>query len=163
MYIQSNLVFRNYVPSQLKDGMLFITERTMKTLGGDFIYTHVYEMNQVPTDSDDYEEFYAEHGYPVHVEIYAQIEDNPDAPLVLVANEDTIGWLEQEDQLSDFSIDDMNAVMLHHSGILGIYMEEDETTELLVPVLEEGMVVVTFMSNMYDEWDYDYNEEDLNQ
>jgi hypothetical protein len=143
--------------------MLFITERTMKTLGGDFIYTHVYEMNQVPTDSDDYEEFYAEHGYPVHVEIYAQIEDNPDAPLVLVANEDTIGWLEQEDQLSDFSIDDMNAVMLHHSGILGIYMEEDETTELLVPVLEEGMVVVTFMSNMYDEWDYDYNEEDLNQ
>ena len=163
MYIQSNLVFRNYVPSQLEDGMLFITERTMKTLGGDFIYTHVYEMNQVPTDSDDYEEFYAEHGYPVHVEIYAQIEDNPDAPLVLVANEDTIGWLEQEDQLSDFSIDDMNAVMLHHSGILGIYMEEDETTELLVPVLEEGMVVVTFMSNMYDEWDYDYNEEDLNQ
>ena len=163
MYIQSNLVFRNYVPSQLKDGMLFITERTMKTLGGDFIYTHVYEMNQVPTDSDNYEEFYAEHGFPVHVEIYAQIEDNPDAPLVLVANEDTIGWLEQEDQLSDFSIDDMNAVMLHHSGILGIYMEEDETTELLVPVLEEGMVVVTFMSNMYDEWDYDYNEEDLNQ
>ena len=161
MYIQSNLVFRNYVPSQLKDGMLFITERTMKTLGGDFIYTHVYEMNQVPTDSDDYEEFYAEHGYPVHVEIYAQIEDNPDAPLVLVANEDTIGWLEQEDQLSDFSIDDMNAVMLHHSGILGIYMEEDETTELLVPVLEEGMVVVTFMSNIYYEWDY--IEEDLNQ
>lgn len=159
MYIQSNLVFRNYVPSQLKDGMLFITERTMKTLGGDFIYIHVYEMNQVPTDSDDYEEFYAEHGYPVHVEIYAQIEDNPDAPLVLVANEDTIGWLEQEDQLSDFSIDDMNAVMLHHSGILGIYMEEDETTELLVPVLEEGMVVVTFMSNIYDEWE----EEDLNQ
>jgi hypothetical protein len=151
------------VPSQLEDGMLFITERTMKTLGGDFIYTHVYEMNQVPTDSDDYEEFYAEHGYPVHVEIYTQIEDNPDAPLVLVANEDTIGWIEQEDQLSDFSIDDMNAVMLHHSGILGIYMEEDETTELLVPVLEEGMVVVTFMSNMYDEWDYDYNEEDLNQ
>ena len=163
MYIQSNLVFRNYVPSHLEDGMLFITERTMKTLGGDFIYTHVYEMNQVPTDSDDYEEFYAEHGFPVRVEIYAQIEDNPDAPLVLVANEDTIGWLEQEDQLSDFSIDDMNAVMLHHSGILGIYMEEDETTELLVPVLEEGMVVVTFMSNMYDEWDYDYNEEDLNQ
>ena len=159
MYIQSNLVFRNYVPSQLEDGMLFITERTMKTLGGDFIYTHVYEMNQVPTDSDNYEEFYAEHGYPVHVEIYAQIEDNPDAPLVLVANEDTIGWLEQEDQLSDFSIDDMNAVMLHHSGILGIYMEEDETTELLVPVLEEGMVVVTFMSNIYDEWE----EEDLNQ
>ena len=159
MYIQSNLVFRNYVPSRLKEGMLFTTERIMTTLRGDFIYTHVYEMNDVPLDSDDYEEFYGEHGFPVHVEIYAQIDDNPDAALVLVANEDTIGWIEHEGQLYDFTIDDMNAVMMHYNGMLGIYMEDDETTELLVPVLEEGMVVVTFMSNIYDEWE----EEDLNQ
>jgi hypothetical protein len=43
--------------------------------------------------------------------------------------------------------------------MLAIYMEENETTELLVPVLEEGMVVVTWMDNIYDEWE----EEELNQ
>ena len=161
MYIPAHLVFKNYVPSRLTDGMLFITERSMYTLGGEQSYIHVYEMNDVPLDSDDYEIFYAEHGFPVNIEIYGQIEDNPDAALVLLAEENSIGWIEHEGQLYDFTIDDMNAVMMHYNGMLGIYMEDDETTELLVPVLEEGMVVVTWMDNIYDEWDY--IEEDLNQ
>ena len=161
MYIQSNLVFKKYVPSKLKEGMLFITERTMRTYGGDYIYTHVYEMYDVPTDIHECDEFYAEHGFPVRAEIYGQISDNPDAPLVLLANEESIGWIEHENQLYDFTLDDMNAILMHDSGMLGIYMEKDETTELLVPVLEEGMVVVTWMSNMYDEWE-DNIEEGLN-
>ena len=159
MYIPAHLVFKNYVPSRLKDGMLFITERSMYTLGGEQPYIHVYEMYDVPLDVDDYEIFYAEHGFPVHVQIYGQIDDNPDAELVLLAKEENIGWMEQEGQLYDFTIEDMNAVMMHYNGMLGIYMEEDETTELLVPVLEEGMVIVTWMDNIYDEWE----EEDLNQ
>ena len=161
MYIPAHLVFSHYVPSTIKEGMLFVTERFISTLGGEQPYLHVYEMNEVPTDSDDYEEFYAEHGFPVHVEIYGQISDNPDAALVLLANEESIGWIEQEGQLYDFDLDDMNAVMMHYNGMLGIYMEEDETTELLVPVLEEGMVVVTWMDNIYQE--YDDEEEELNQ
>jgi hypothetical protein len=156
MYIPANLVFRNYVPSELKEGMLFITERTMKTNGGDYIYTHVYEMNDVPLDEGYYDEFYKEHGYPVHVEIYAQVSDNPDDELVLVANEENIGWIEQENQLYDFTLEDMNAVMMHYSGMLGLYMEEDETTGLLVPVLEDGMVVVTCMDNIYQDYDEEY-------
>jgi len=144
------------VPSTLKDGMLFIAERSMYTMGGEQSYIHVYQMDDMPIDSDDYEEFYAEHGFPVHVEIYGQISDNPDDALVLLAEEDSIGWIEQENQLYDFTLDDMNAILMHYNGVLGIYVEEDETTELLVPVLEEGMVVVTYMDNIYEE--YDENE-----
>jgi hypothetical protein len=136
----------------------------MYTLGGEQPYIHVYEMNDVPLDADDYEIFYAEHGFPVNVEIYGQIEDNPDAALVLLAEENSIGWIEHENQLYDFTIDDMNTVMMYYNGMLGIYMEEDETTELLVPVLEEGMVVVTYMDNIYQDYDddefIDYDGED---
>jgi hypothetical protein len=142
--------------------MLFITERVMKTYGGDFMYTHVYEMNEVPLDEDYYDEFYKEHGYPVHVEIYAQIDDNPDAQLVLVAQEENIGWIEQDNQLYDFTLEDMNAVMLHYSGMLGIYMEEDEDTNMLVPVMEEGLVVVSWMNNIYEEYDDEYDELESN-
>jgi hypothetical protein len=46
--------------------------------------------------------------------------------------------------------------MMHHNGMLGIYMEEDdETTDALVPSLYEGLVVVTWMSNIYQEYDDD--------
>jgi len=136
--------------------MLFIAERSMYTLGGEQTYTHVYQMDEVPLDSDYYDDFYAEHGYPVHVEIYGQISDNPDDQLVLLAEEHSIGWIEHEGQLYDFTIDDMNAVMMHHNGMLGIYMEEDdETTDALVPSLYEGLVVVTWMSNIYQEYDDD--------
>jgi hypothetical protein len=152
-YIPAYLVFRNYIPSELKEGMLFCSERFIKNLGGEQMYLHLYEMYDVPTE--DYESFYLEHGYPVHVEIYAQIEDNPDSELVLVAKEENLGWIEHENQLYDFTIEDMNSIMMHYDGMLGIYMEEDETTELLVPVLEEGMVVVTWISNIYQEYDDD--------
>jgi len=155
MYIPAHLVFRNYVPSTLKEGMLFITERITRTLGGDQPYIHVYQMDEVPLDSDDYEMFYAEHGFPVHVEIYGQISDNPDAELVLLANEESIGWIEQENQLYDFTLEDMNTVMLHYNGVLAIYVEEDETTNLLVPVMEDDAVVVTWINNIYDEYDDD--------
>jgi len=141
------------MPSTLKEGMLFITERSMYTLGGEQMYIHLYEMPEVPSDSDDYEEFYAEHGFPVHVEIYGQISDNPDTALTLLAKEESIGWIEQEDQLYDFTIDDMNAVMMHYNGMLGIYVEEDETTNLLVPVMEDDMVIVTWMDNIYQEYE----------
>ena len=133
--------------------MLFIAERSMYTMGGEQSYIHVYQMDEVPIDSDYYEEFYAEHGYPVHVEIYGQIDDNPDAALVLLAEEDSIGWIEHEGQLYDFTIEDMNAVMMHFNGMLGIYVEEDETTEMLVPIKEDDMVVVTWMSNIYEEYE----------
>lgn len=133
--------------------MLFIAERSMYTMGGEQSYIHVYQMDEVPIDSDYYEEFYAEHGYPVHVEIYGQIDDNPDAALVLLAEEDSIGWIEHEGQLYDFTIEDMNAVMMHYNGMLGIYVEEDETTEMLVPIKEDDMVVVTWMSNIYEEYE----------
>ena len=133
--------------------MLFIAERSMYTLNGEQTYTHVYQMDEVPLDSDYYDDFYAEHGYPVHVEIYGQIDDNPDAALVLLAEEDSIGWIEHEGQLYDFSIEDMNAVMMHYNGMLGIYVEEDETTEILVPIKEDDMVVVTWMSNIYEEYE----------
>ena len=158
MYIPAHLVFRNYVPSTLKDGMLFIAERSMYTMGGEQSYIHVYEMNEVPIDSDYYEEFYAEHGFPVHVEIYGQISDNPDAELVLLAKEENIGWIEQENQLYDFTIEDMNTVMLHYNGMLGIYMQEDETTDMLVPAMEDNLVVVTWMDNIYQEYDDDETE-----
>jgi hypothetical protein len=49
----------------------------------------------------------------------------------------------------------MNAVMLHYNGMLGIYMEEDEITNLLVPAMEDDLVVVTWMDNIYQEYDDD--------
>jgi hypothetical protein len=158
-YIPAHLVFRNYIPSELKEGMLFCSERSIRHLGGEQMYLHLYEMNEIPLDSDYYDEFYAEHGFPVHVEIYAQIEDNPDSELVLVAKEENIGWVEQENQLYEFTIEDMNAVMLHYNGMLGIYMEEDEITNLLVPAMEDDLVVVTWMDNIYQEYDDDEEEE----
>lgn len=157
-YIPAHLVFRHYMPSSLKEGMLFCSERLFKHMGGEQIYLHIYEMHDIPEDPDDYDAFYAEHGFPVNVEIYAQIEENPDEALVLVAKQENIGWIEQENQLYDFTIEDMNAVMAHYHGMLGIYVEEDETTELLVPVLEDGMVVVTWMDNIYQEYDDDEYE-----
>lgn len=146
MYIPARLVFNNYVPQRIKEGMLFVTEQNS--------VKQVYELKDVPSD-DDYNQFYAEHGYPVHPQIYALIDENPDEDLVLLADSDAIGLVEHENSLYDLSIDDMNTIMLEYGGALAIYMNEDEELDVLTPHLEDGKVVITWISNIYEEYDED--------
>jgi hypothetical protein len=134
--------------------MTFVTPSTNES------HPQIYVIEEVPSDSSNYDEFYSIYGYPVNVEIYGQTSDNPDTPLALLAKQDSIAWIEQEGILYDFDIDDINNVLRYHNGTLAIYMEEDESTELLVPVLEEGRVVVTWIDTMYYD-EYEEDEEEL--
>jgi hypothetical protein len=69
----------------------------------------------------------------------------------VVAYPDQIAYYEHEDHLFEFTIDDMNYISMTDEGYIGLYFD-DETDE---PYLEDGLVVVTSMSNLWEEEDED--------
>lgn len=142
MYHKAKLSFKHYIPEELKEGMLFTMSVSMVRYGIHVEYLHVFELEELP---DDPEKFIQQNGYPVHPVIVMPSSENPDAPLLEVADSDSLGWIEAEDHLYPFEVEDMNYILMDYAGDVGIYIEDDK------PALEEGLVILTYMDNMYDD------------
>ncbi len=111
-------------------------------------YLHVHKLEKLPRNIEKYIQ---ENGYPVKPYLVRAIDSNPDMPPQLVAFPDQIAYYEQDGQLFEFTIDDMNYISMNDDGYIALYFD-DETGE---PVLEDNLVVVTSMDNLWDEEEED--------
>lgn len=162
-YQPVKLIYNSYQPPQLEVGMLFAMSVTIN----DHSYLHLRKLEKLPRDI---EEYLQHNGLPVKPYFIRSIDSNPDVAPEVVAYPDQIAYYEQDGQLFDFTVDDMNYICMEDDGYIGLYFD-DETNQ---PVLEDGLVVLTSMDNVFDaetqEWleadliendDWDWEEEQL--
>lgn len=149
-YQPVKLIYNSYQPPQLEVGMLFAMSVTIN----EHSYLHLRKLEQLPRDIDEYLQH---NGLPVKPYFVRAIDSNPDVPPEVVAYPDQIAYYEQDGQLFDFTIDDMNYISMEDEGYIALYFD-DETNE---PVLEDGLVVVTAMDNLWNAEDEEWTEHDL--
>ena len=80
MYILAKLVFKNYVPLKLEQGMLFISKQTDTVYGKVYEYLQLHTLVYIPRDKDLY---INENGFPVEPYIIAQNQNPDDKETVL--------------------------------------------------------------------------------
>jgi hypothetical protein len=143
-YYPVKLIYNSYIPDQIESGMLFAVSVTIN----DHSYLHVHKLEKLPKDIDKYIQ---ENGNPVKPYLVRATDSNPDAAPEVVAYPDQIAYYEHDGHLFEFTIDDMNYISMTDEGYIGLYFD-DETDE---PYLEDGLVVVTSMNNLWEEEDED--------
>mgnify|MGYP000870677969 CR=1 FL=1 len=78
MYILAKLVFKNYVPLKLEQGMLFISKQTDTVYGKVYEYLQLHTLVYIPRDKESY---INENGFPVEPYIIAQNQNLDDKEL----------------------------------------------------------------------------------
>jgi hypothetical protein len=145
-YQPVKLIYNSYIPEQLELGMLFAASVTVN----EHSYLHVHELEKLPRNIERYIQ---ENGYPVKPYLVRAIDSNPDVPPAVMAYPDQIAYYEQDGQLYDFTVDDMNYISMQDDGYIALYFDDDDK-----PTIEDGLVVVTLIDNVWDaeeddDWD----------
>jgi hypothetical protein len=147
MYYEAELVLKSYKPLKLEEGMLFIN----KIARTDAVELFILE--ELP---DDEEKFVVTHGYPVEPYIIQhELLNNVETPIILAIPEQ-IGWWDDGDdvdELREMSIEEINNVISQFTGLLEIYLEDDEIGD---PLLIENRVMLRYL---IDEEDWEDNED----
>jgi hypothetical protein len=147
MYYEAELVLKSYKPLKLEEGMLFIN----KIARTDAVELFILE--ELP---DDEEKFVVTHGYPVEPYIIQhELLNNVETPIILAIPEQ-IGWWDDGDdvdELREMSIEEINNVISQFTGLLEIYLEDDEIGD---PLLIEDRVMLRYL---IDEEDWEDNED----
>jgi hypothetical protein len=103
---------------------------------------------------DDEEKFVVTHGYPVEPYIIQhELLNNVETPIILAIPEQ-IGWWDDGDdvdELREMSIEEINNVISQFTGLLEIYLEDDDD-----PLLIENRVMLRYLT---DEEDWEDNED----
>jgi hypothetical protein len=146
-YQPVKLIYNSYIPDELHVGMLFAASVTIN----EHSYLHVHELDKLPRDVDKYIQ---ENGQPVKPYLIRAVDSNPDKAPEVVAYPNQLAYYEQDGQLYDFTIDDMNYISMHDEGYIALYFD-DETGQ---PTIEDNLVVVTSIDNVWDaeeedDWD----------
>jgi hypothetical protein len=150
-YQPVKLIYNSYIPDQIEPGMLFAVSVTVN----EHSYLHVHKLEKLPRNIEKYIQ---ENGYPVKPYLVRAIDSNPDVPPEVVAYPDQIAYYEQDGQLFEFTIDDMNYISMEDEGYIALYFD-DETDQ---PAIEDGLVVVTSMDNVWnDEEEEDFSDWDV--
>lgn len=89
-YIDVQLIFPEYRPNQLEVGMYFVE---MDGLVQEHPYVHIYELDKVPRNQEDY---IKRNGFPVEPHLIMNTSNNPDVVPIIVAYPDQIGLSVQE-------------------------------------------------------------------
>lgn len=120
LFYPCTLVYKNYVPLKLEEGMYFFT--------GDSIR----QIDKVPHDQ---EQFIKDNGYPVEFYIIDEGNPNLNDGQVLVEPEE-IGWFDEgdhSDDLEDINIDHLNLILQNDGDILlqmeEVVLDDDECQE----------------------------------
>jgi hypothetical protein len=145
MYYEAELVLKSCKPLKLEEGMLFIN----KIARTDAVELFILE--ELP---DDEEKFVVTHGYPVEPYIIQhELLNNVETPIILAIPEQ-IGWWDDGDdvdELREMSIEEINNVISQFTGLLEIYLEDDDD-----PLLIENRVMLRYLT---DEEDWEDNED----
>lgn len=138
MFYPASLEFRNYIPDELKQGMLFqgITWDKLPV---------IYELKHHVSDEDK-ETYISLNGYPVEPYIVSIPNENLNDEITL-AIPDEIAWVDEgddSDELHDITIDEINTILQKYDGKLLIEMEELPETDELQTTLYDGKVTIRF-------------------
>lgn len=161
MYILAKLVFKNYVPLKLEQGMLFISKQTDTVYGKVYEYLQLHTLVYIPRDKDSY---ISTNGFPVEPYIIAQ-NQNPDDKETVLVQPEHIGWfISDEGGGHTIDIKDFNLILEEYDGEMCIEVEDTDSddTEDMVAILIDDKVIIRTADDMpeddeeeEDEWDED--------
>ena len=162
MFILAKLVFKNYVPLKLEQGMLFISKQTDTVYGKVYEYLQLHTLVYIPRDKDLY---ISTNGFPVEPYIIAQ-NQNPDDKETVLVQPEHIGWFINDEEGGGRPIDikDINHILEEYDGEICIEVEDTDSddTEDMVAILIDDKVIIRTADDMpeddeeeEDEWDED--------
>ena len=168
MFIEAKLIFRSYMPRRLEKGMLFQRKVSMRKLKTNIEYKEVFELKDIPRDTEAY---ILINGWPVEPYIYS-ITANPDEHAVILATPDLIGWWDDEPDaeyeegeeglLRDIEVKDFNYALENYDGNIDIQVYDKEFKEGIVrPVIysEKVTLNVPMIKDNTDEEEEEEEEE----
>jgi len=154
MWLDCELVVKNYKPLHLEEGMLFIQKLHQGTLKENI---ELFILERVPQDE---EAFIAQNGYPVELHVVDE-EGN------IIAHNDEIGlWDDGDGDLFEMSVDHVNNIFNEFEGMIQINMtdisEEDSEYEEYIPTIFEESVILRYpQDDYYEEEEEEYYEDEL--
>lgn len=141
MFYPCELMFKNYKPLLLEQGMLFLTKFYE---GKENEYAELWELKNVPIDTNV---FISDNGYPVELSI---IDDEGK----FLAEHETIGWWQEEnkDELRNITLRDINNVLQNYDGILEIDVDDFYLSmDVISPKIFDGRVILKELTEEFDE------------
>jgi hypothetical protein len=169
MFIEAKLVFQSYMPRRLEKGMLFQRKVSMRKLKTNIEYKEVFELKDIPRDTDSYVSI---NGWPVEPYIYS-ITANPDDHAIILAKPEVIGWWDDEpdavyeedaeDQgtLRDIEVKDFNYALENYEGNIDIQVYDDEFKKGIVrPVIYMEKVTLSIPMEKSFEPDEESDDDD---
>jgi hypothetical protein len=159
MFILAKLVFKNYVPLKLEQGMFFISKQTDTVYGKVYEYLQLHTLVYIPRDKDSY---ISTNGFPVEPYIVAQ-NQNPDDKETVLVQPEHIGWFINDEGGYPIDIKDFNLILEEYDGEMCIEVEDTDSddTEDMVAILIDDKVIIRTADDMpeeeeeEDEWDED--------
>lgn len=151
MYFTEELVYKSYIPDELKKGMLFINKLYP---GTDKEQVEIFALSYIPKDIDA---FYTEYGYPIEFFIIEEGNINSQE-IIILATHDQIGWWddgEDSDELFDITLKQLNNIFNYYGGFVDIYMDGISGQ----PKLIENKVILSYVPEVDEDEDYDEREE----
>ena len=153
IWLDCELVVKNYKPLHLEEGMLFIQKLHQGTLKENI---ELFILERVPQDE---EAFIAQNGYPVELHV---VDDEGN---ILASHEEIGLWDDGDEDLYELSADIVNNIFNDYDGSVQINMvdvsEEDEEYARYVPVIYEGNVILRYPQEDYYEEEEEYYEDEL--
>jgi len=150
MWIECELVFRHYQPEKIEAGMLFLND--LYPNNPDKQISEVWEITEQHLDNDISDEFLIyENGYPVQPFIIQR-----EANLIITPEE--IGWWDAGEitqELISIGLKEYNFILREFEGWLEILIDEEilDTNGIMQPVFEDGLVLLRFEQENYDDDD----------
>lgn len=140
--VESEFIFHSYIPKKLEIGMQFITKRYSSLPEPEFFF---FTLEELPENDEN---FMIINGAPMNVNI---ITSGSDGEIIALNHE--IGFFDDGNGLlrpiTDF---EMNTIINQYDGIMNV--ESDETGD---PILYEGKVIISYLSNPENEEEEEVN------
>jgi len=152
MYYLAQLVLRNYIPLQIKEGMIFKNVLFPNT---DKEIIEIWKMDKYKTKwtqaALSIEDVFTKIGYPVELMIL-------DRNSGTLATADQIGWWdegEDTEDLRDITLADINRILQNNGDVEIDISEEAFGIHQIIPTVSEGKVILRIPIDVIDEDDID--------
>jgi len=157
MFILAKLVFKSYMPSELEEGMWFVSKHRDVVFGNVQEYLRIHQLQKVPQDMESY---VIANGAPVEPYIIQPMKNADDVEEIL-AFPNQIGWWDDgvhSDNIEDLSLTILNSNIYGEdgeNGLIALYVDD----YIREPILIKGKVVIRDLYAV-DEVEENDNEDD---
>ena len=142
IWLEVNLKVNFYQPKDLLAGMWFMNSLYPGT-DREFVELWLLEEDII---EEEYDNFVAKHGFPVEPMLTLEMI-NPDESDLIVAYPPEIGWVNEDDELRPFDIDDANWIIQYNDGKVHILVDEQayDQDETIFTITEDQEVILQYL------------------